>query len=619
MGKHATGTSRSFFKSSFLYFFVSSSVLCGIFVSYILGSSVADTMDFAGWSFYIAATLSWAAVYALLPFALSAILFACTKSARASSVLHVSLTVLLIAYFLINGIVYSQYRFHINGFVLDLLFSEGAGDIFQFNISIYLKLLVAFAFLVFVAIAVWKVCLYAVKRWNYVAALPASLFLLVALLYSNGYHAYAAVVKIPSIIRSAPVVPYYFPLTANRLLHKMGVVSRETLTTAGLGKGSDSGLNYPFNELVVQPNDTAKNIVMIIIDSWNSRSWSPEVFPNIYEFSSHCTYYADHLSSSNGTAGSVFGMFFGLPSYFRGDIDAVGTQPLLVEQMLASGYEVKAFSSATLVHPPFARQLFANVPDLRVESKGKTVYERDCEITDEFVSFINDRTGENPFYSLLFYDLAHGYELPAEKTKRFSPSWEYADYLSLDKNSDPTPFWNLYRNCLFQVDSLVGRVLGCLEEKNLLENSVVIITGDHGQEFNENKKNYWGHNSNYSPVQLRVPFMYFDASQPAGVRRYRTTHYDIAPTLLKTVLGVQNEVGDLGVGHLLGDSCKRDWHMVGDNVNYAFIRSGNNMIIEKKHSGYIDVYDSLMNIRDDYKINAKEFNDVILELNKFYK
>ena len=285
--------------------------------------------------------------------------------------------------------------------------------------------------------------------------------------------------KIPSIIRSAPVVPYYFPLTANRLLHKMGVVSKETLTTAGLGKGSDSGLNYPFNELVVQPNDTSKNIVMIIIDSWNSRSWSPEVFPNIYEFSSRCTYYADHLSSSNGTAGSVFGMFFGLPSYFRGDIDAVGTQPLLVDQMLVSGYEIKAFSSATLVHPPFARQLFANVPDLRVESKGKTVYERDCEITDEFVSYINGRTGEQPFYSLLFYDLAHGYELPVEKTKRFSPSWEYADYLSLNNDSDPTPFWNLYRNCLFQVDSLVGIVLDTLEEKKLMEMHLKMLILQH--------------------------------------------------------------------------------------------------------------------------------------------
>jgi membrane-anchored protein YejM (alkaline phosphatase superfamily) len=358
---------------------------------------------------------------------------------------------------------------------------------------------------------------------------------------------------------------------------------------------------------------------MIVIDSWNNRSWSPEVFPNIWNFSSRCTYYRNHLSSSNGTTGSTFGMFFGLPSYFRNDIEATGTQPLLVEQMLASGYDVKAFSSATLVYPPFARLLFANVPDLRIESKGKTVYERDCEITNEFISYIENSDGKRPFYSLLFYDLAHGYELPAEKLTRFTPSWEFANYLALNNNTDPTPFWNLYRNCLFQIDSLVGRVINSLEEKKLLDNTVVVITGDHGQEFNENRKNFWGHNSNYSPVQLRVPLLYFDASQAAAIRHHRTTHYDIAPTLLKSVLGVQNDVSDLGAGHLLEDSCSRDWHIVGDNINYAFIREEDNTIIEKKHSGYIDVYDSLMNLRNDYKINARELNEVILELNKFYK
>jgi membrane-anchored protein YejM (alkaline phosphatase superfamily) len=169
------------------------------------------------------------------------------------------------------------------------------------------------------------------------------------------------------------------------------------------------------------------------------------------------------------------------------------------------------------------------------------------------------------------------------------------------------------------VDSLVGRVLDCLEEKQLLENTIVLITGDHGQEFNENKKNFWGHNSNYSPVQLRVPLLYYDATQAPAVHRYRTTHYDVAPTLLKNVLGVKNDVSDLGVGHLLTDSCSRDWHIVGDNTNYAFIRSGNNMILEKKYSGYIDVYDSLMNICDDYEIPAVELNKAIMELNKIYK
>ena len=44
-----------------------------------------------------------------------------------------------------------------------------------------------------------------------------------------------------------------------------------------------------------------------------------------------------------------------------------------------------------------------------------------------------------------------------------------------------------------------------------------------------------------------------------------------------------------------------------------------NIIIEKKYSGHIDVYDSLMNIRDDYNVNARELNEAILKLNKLYK
>jgi membrane-anchored protein YejM (alkaline phosphatase superfamily) len=611
---------HTFYKSSFIYFFITSIVLGALFVSYLGGSAVAQSMDTQGWCFYVTACMSWAAVFALFPYILSTLLYAISRRERVAATTQVVLTIVLMAYFLIDGMIYAQYRFHINGFVLDMLFSEGAGDIFQFNASIYLKLIAAFAVLVLAAYGLWIGCKRIACKWHSAATWSASLLLVAALLFSNGFHAYAAVVKIPSVIRSAPAVPYYFPLTANRFLHKMGVVSKETLTTSTLGGGNSSGLNYPAAELVVEPDSARKNIVMIVIDSWNNRSWSPEVFPNIWNFSSRCTYYADHLSSSNGTTGSTFGMFFGLPAYFRSDIEAAGTQPLLVEQMLASGYDVKAFSSATLVYPPFARLLFANVPDLRIESKGKTVYERDCEITDEFISYINnDKDGNQPFYSLLFYDLAHGYELPEEKLTRFTPSWKFANYLALNNDADPTPFWNLYRNCLFQIDSLVGHVINSLEEKKLLDNTIVVITGDHGQEFNENKKNFWGHNSNYSPVQLRVPLLYFDASQAAAIRRHRTTHYDIAPTLLKSVLGVRNDVTDLGVGHLLEDSCSRDWHIVGNKDNYAFIREKDNTIIEKKYSGHIDVYDSLMNIRDDYKVNARELNDAILKLNKLYK
>jgi membrane-anchored protein YejM (alkaline phosphatase superfamily) len=35
----------------------------------------------------------------------------------------------------------------------------------------------------------------------------------------------------------------------------------------------------------------------------------------------------------------------------------------------------------------------------------------------------------------------------------------------------------------------------------------VIVTSDHGEEFNDTGKNYWGHNGNFSPYQVAVPLL----------------------------------------------------------------------------------------------------------------
>ena len=48
------------------------------------------------------------------------------------------------------------------------------------------------------------------------------------------------------------------------------------------------------------------------------------------------------------------------------------------------------------------------------------------------------------------------------------------------------------------MDDLIGKVINQLKNKGLLENTIIIITGDHGQEFNDNKKGYWEHGGNFS-------------------------------------------------------------------------------------------------------------------------
>ncbi|MFR5657876.1 MAG: sulfatase-like hydrolase/transferase [Butyricimonas faecihominis] len=76
---------------------------------------------------------------------------------------------------------------------------------------------------------------------------------------------------------------------------------------------------------------------------------------------------------------------------------------------------------------------------------------------------------DQPFFSFVFYDLLHAIDIPAPYRKKFQPSWDYANYLALNNNLDPEPFFNLYRNCAYYVDSLVGKIVNKLEENGLLE------------------------------------------------------------------------------------------------------------------------------------------------------
>ena len=278
-------------------------------------------------------------------------------------------------------------------------------------------------------------------------------------------------------------------------------------------------------------------------------------------------------------------------------------------------YDVQTFPSATLQNPPFDRIIFGEVPHLRTETQGATPFDRDTRLTADFLQYL-DQKPDKPFFAFLFYDLLHAISIPAPHRHKFEPSWEYANYMALNNEMDATPFFNLYRNCGWYVDSLVGSIVGELEHKGLLDNSILVITGDHSQEFNENKKNYWGHGSNYSDAQIHVPFIYYEPGQAPRNYHHTTTHYDIVPTLMHTLFGVSNPPGDYSMGHFLTDSLRPLFHLTGTEENYAFVTP--EAIYEKKHSGRIVVTDSLLN-PIDHPMSPQLLKEVLEYKNRFRK
>ncbi|MBO4804454.1 MAG: DUF3413 domain-containing protein [Paludibacteraceae bacterium] len=611
---------REMLKRGFGYVVFSTLVIAIQFVNYLLKSPQLELMDFTGWVFFLTAALSHAALFALLPYLLVYLpLILLTAKEKLASIVHVLLMAFLNVIACLNGMVFSLYKFHLNGFVLDLYFGEGGDEIFNFDTSIYLYAcgVVLFFLLLNLFLSWLSGWLYAKRGKAYV--LPSVLTLVGLLLVSNLMHAYAAVAQLQSVKKSATHLPYYFPLTANRFMIRMGVVAQEDLVSADFGTKENTTLAYPRQELI-SDSVPLKNVVLIAIDSWNYLSFTEEVMPNVTAFADKNVRYENHLSSSNGTRGSIFGLFFSASSYYWNDFDVSGVTPVLVDELAKRNYNIQAFPSATLNSPNFAKLLFYKVKGIRHSTEGVSVYDRDCQLTKDFVEYLDQRdtSAHQPFFSFLFYDLAHAIEYPKDKPKRFLPSWDYSDYVNLSNDMDPLPFWNLYRNSVSAVDSLVGVVLRKLEEEHLLDETVIVITGDHGQEFNENHKNYWGHGSNYSPAQIHVPFVYHYPQAQPSIFTYRTTHYDFSPTILHDVLGVKNAPSDYSMGKLLSDTTFRDWHIVGDNLNYAFIVE-DDVIIEKKPSGYLEITDARLNPIEGYKINSKELNVAISKLNMFYK
>ena len=78
------------------------------------------------------------------------------------------------------------------------------------------------------------------------------------------------------------------------------------------------------------------------------------------------------------------------------------------------------------------------------------------------------------------------------------------------------------------------------------------------------------------------------------------------------------------MGRMMTDKTPRLWHVVGSNLNYAFIIN-NDTILEKTADGALDVYDAHMNPVKNYRLPAKQFDHPEVGimasgcLNRFFK
>jgi membrane-anchored protein YejM (alkaline phosphatase superfamily) len=313
------------------------------------------------------------------------------------------------------------------------------------------------------------------------------------------------------------------------------------------------------------------------------------VMPFLTDWSATQLVFRNHYSGGNSTRFGIFSLFYGLSGTYWNRFLAAARPPVLLDALTMRGYEFRILSCTDLNYPEFRETAFRHVgASIRDHWEGERV-DRDRRMTDDLLGFLG--RVRRPFFAFLFYDAPHGfYEYPPA-FERFRPVPSNGDYVKLAAENPALsgPLFNRYRNSLGYVDRQIERVVRDLERRGLLENTLVFVTGDHGEEFGE--RGYRGHGGTFDRFQASTLMVAHLPGEPAREVRRLTSHVDVVPTILERI-GVTNPPGDYSQGVPLTAPTGPSSVMVSAWRSAAVVRPESTVVFGlTEYAPFLHVYD----------------------------
>jgi membrane-anchored protein YejM (alkaline phosphatase superfamily) len=308
----------------------------------------------------------------------------------------------------------------------------------------------------------------------------------------------------------------------------------------------------------------------------------------------------------------IFSLFYGLPStYFQSFYD-LQRSPVLMDEIKRLAYDVGLFSAVVGFGSPMQidRTVFAGWPDLKEERSDLSIVERTRVVTDDWLNWFGNYSGERPFFGFIYYDppaaeMAAAGQGPLPMDDRFTDNPKAWDE------------WRRYRQAIRIVDKQVGRVIESLREREVLERTIIIIVSDHGFEFDDNGLGYIGHASNFSPAQLRATLLIHWPGKPAAEYTHRTAHHDIPVTLLQDVFACSNPPQEYSMGRNLFSGESWSWMMAGSYTNHAIVQP--DQVIVSRPGGYVEVFGEGYRPVADFDLDPELIRETLEVQRRFFK
>jgi hypothetical protein len=300
-----------------------------------------------------------------------------------------------------------------------------------------------------------------------------------------------------------------------------------------------------------QPRAVSRlDLLILTLDSLRWDMLRAEVMPHVTSLAGHCLSMSHHYTTGGNTGTGVFGILSGLAAPYYPYASRSHLQPIPLEVLRRLGYRRSAYFVNNMRTYEGLHDLFFHGIEYTYSGSDTVTHVADARMVDDLLAQLKHRDTQVPRMDFVLFDSTHyDYSYPPE-FERFTPQMALdlgiRDGLVMGEGINERlrvrgPFVrNRYQNAALWLDSLVAHVVDALGPAGLAH-TVLVITGDHGEEFWE--KGTFGHGFTLTDEATRVPLVVCAPERLTSQYSY-STHADLFPTLFD-LMGVR--LGSLAI------------------------------------------------------------------------
>ncbi|WP_075181283.1 LPS biosynthesis-modulating metalloenzyme YejM [Pantoea sp. 1.19] len=480
---------------------------------------------------------------------------------------------------LVDSAVFSRFHLHLNPVVWELVVNPDQSELARDWQLMFISIPVLF--LVEMLFATWS--------WQKLRSLnrrrfgkPLAALFIVAFFTSHLMYIWADANFYRPITMQRANLPLSYPMTARRFLERHGLLDAQAYQRRLVEQGNPEALSvaYPLNDITFRDGGTRNNLLVVTVDGLNASSL-PTALPNLQRFAESNVNFRQHFSASNQDEAGLFGLFYGISPSFMDGVLASRIPSALFSSLSQQGYQFGLFSTEGFSAPLYRQALLADF------SLPASEQQSNADTTAQFQRWLEaQKRGQTPWFSWL--SLSAGDDL--------------GDNLKTVQRR--------YQRSAADVDAQIQRVLDTLRERDLLDNTVVVITARRGVVLDRLDP------SPGDRAQLQVPLVIHWPNTPAQTITRLTDHQDVMTTLMQRLLHVRNAPADYSQGEDLFAAQRRHNWVAGTEENQLVVTTPTTTLMLDNNGGY-RAWDAAGQALKDHKPQLTLLLQVLTEQKRF--